>query len=241
MRPYLFQLSKLSFWNWWARIHWRLLFCLLLSIALANVILFQEVVLHIPELGPSYPGHDLLSGRFVKFTARANVPYRAFRGRLARAVNFTKPPAAFQLMQRSPADACSRGLSLHSSLASACSKGFAALRAPHPSSPARRGGVKQIEAQRPAAFRAFSVQGLTGAGLPTALYEKSPAQSAELQFVCGERGIRTPGPVKINGFQDRRIRPLCHLSKVECYFAPCHVFREMDCKDKYFFRNRKRL
>lgn len=57
----------------------------------------------------------------------------------------------------------------------------------------------------------------------------------------GERGIRTPGPVKINGFQDRRIRPLCHLSKVECYFAPCHVFREMDCKDKYFFRNRKRL
>ena len=28
----------------------------------------------------------------------------------------------------------------------------------------------------------------------------------------GKRGIRTPGPVKINGFQDRRIRPLCHLS-----------------------------
>ena len=69
--------------------------------------------------------------------------------------------------------------------------GVAALRAPHPSSPARRGGVKQIEAQRPAAFRAFSVQGLTGAGLPTALHEKSPAQSAELQFVCGERGSRT--------------------------------------------------
>ena len=65
-------------------------------------------------------------------------------------------------------------------------------------------------------------------------------KNLELYF-CGERGIRTPGPVKINGFQDRRIRPLCHLSKVECYFAPCHVFREMDCKDKYFFRNRKRL
>ena len=29
---------------------------------------------------------------------------------------------------------------------------------------------------------------------------------------CGERGIRTPEPVKVNGFQDRRIRPLCHLS-----------------------------
>ena len=29
---------------------------------------------------------------------------------------------------------------------------------------------------------------------------------------CGERGIRTPGGVTLNGFQDRRIRPLCHLS-----------------------------
>ena len=31
-------------------------------------------------------------------------------------------------------------------------------------------------------------------------------------FSCGERGIRTPGGVTLNGFQDRRIRPLCHLS-----------------------------
>lgn len=31
----------------------------------------------------------------------------------------------------------------------------------------------------------------------------------------GERGIRTPGPVTVNGFQDRRIRPLCHLSEVK--------------------------
>ena len=30
---------------------------------------------------------------------------------------------------------------------------------------------------------------------------------------CRERGIRTPGPVTVNGFQDRRNRPLCHLSK----------------------------
>jgi hypothetical protein len=27
-----------------------------------------------------------------------------------------------------------------------------------------------------------------------------------------ERGIRTPGTSQFNGFQDRRIRPLCHLS-----------------------------
>ena len=34
--PYLFQFSKLFFWNWRARTHRRLLFCLFLSIALAN-------------------------------------------------------------------------------------------------------------------------------------------------------------------------------------------------------------
>ncbi len=28
----------------------------------------------------------------------------------------------------------------------------------------------------------------------------------------GERGIRTPGSVTFSGFQDRRNRPLCHLS-----------------------------
>ena len=30
----------------------------------------------------------------------------------------------------------------------------------------------------------------------------------------GETGIRTPGTSQFNGFQDRRNRPLCHLSKV---------------------------
>ena len=34
-----------------------------------------------------------------------------------------------------------------------------------------------------------------------------------LKPISGERGIRTPGPVKVNGFQDRRDRPLCHLSE----------------------------
>ena len=38
-------------------------------------------------------------------------------------------------------------------------------------------------------------------------------------FLCfailssGETGIRTPGTSRYNGFQDRRNRPLCHLSK----------------------------
>ena len=33
-----------------------------------------------------------------------------------------------------------------------------------------------------------------------------------ISFFGGERGIRTPGPFTVNGFQDRRNRPLCHLS-----------------------------
>jgi hypothetical protein len=37
------------------------------------------------------------------------------------------------------------------------------------------------------------------------------------QTKCGERGIRTPGPVTVNGFQDRRIRPLCHLSAAKVH------------------------
>ncbi len=40
----------------------------------------------------------------------------------------------------------------------------------------------------------------------------------------GERGIRTPGTLRFNGFQDRRNRPLCHLS---------------GCKNKTDFRFRK--
>ena len=41
-------------------------------------------------------------------------------------------------------------------------------------------------------------------------------------FKSGERGIRTPGGVTLNGFQDRRIRPLCHFSladaNIESFF-----------------------
>ena len=34
-----------------------------------------------------------------------------------------------------------------------------------------------------------------------------------IKVYCGETGIRTPGTSQYNGFQDRRNRPLCHLSK----------------------------
>ena len=45
----------------------------------------------------------------------------------------------------------------------------------------------------------------------------------------GERGIRTPGTSQFNGFQDRRNRPLCHLS-----FG-------LGCKDIYFFGTSKNI
>ena len=40
----------------------------------------------------------------------------------------------------------------------------------------------------------------------------NPCKLVTYRDFCGERGIRTPGPITVNGFQDRRIRPLCHLS-----------------------------
>ena len=45
---------------------------------------------------------------------------------------------------------------------------------------------------------------------------------------CGERGIRTPGGLTLNGFQDRRNRPLCHLSGakiVQKLVAKMHAYR----------------
>ena len=40
----------------------------------------------------------------------------------------------------------------------------------------------------------------------------------------GELGIRTPGPVTVNSFQDCRIRPLCQLS-VANVIIEIHLFK----------------
>ena len=56
---------------------------------------------------------------------------------------------------------------------------------------------------------------------------------------CGEGGIRTPGASQLNGFQDRRNRPLCHLSKGQKYgkdFKPPNKFRNIFL---YFFGVRR--
>src|SRR3546814_7527056 len=42
--------------------------------------------------------------------------------------------------------------------------------------------------------------------------QKRPDIESAFSFCGGERGIRTPGTLRFSGFQDRRNRPLCHLS-----------------------------
>ena len=46
---------------------------------------------------------------------------------------------------------------------------------------------------------------------------------------CGERGIRTPGTLRYNGFQDRRIRPLCHFSegKSTVFLVSPNIFKKI--------------
>ncbi len=48
------------------------------------------------------------------------------------------------------------------------------------------------------------------------IYEKKEEFPSEIP-PSGERGIRTPGTSQFNGFQDRRNRPLCHLSNIFAY------------------------
>ena len=93
------------------------------------------------------------------------------------------------------------------------SVGFAALRAPHPFPLAALAlaNYLKLTALRPLGFSRTSPY---RSKLLTALHEKSPALCAELQIVCGEGGIRTPGAFQLNSFQDCRNRPLYHLSKV---------------------------
>ena len=50
--------------------------------------------------------------------------------------------------------------------------------------------------------------------------KKMPVGNRSQAFIYtfgGKRGIRTPGASQLNGFQDRRNRPLCHLSKRQKY------------------------
>ena len=58
----------------------------------------------------------------------------------------------------------------------------------------------------------FCVYHLRSSELGSILDTKKPRNNVVLNSFGGERGIRTPGPVTVNSFQDYRNRPLCHLS-----------------------------
>ena len=79
------------------------------------------------------------------------------------------------------------------------------------------GGVQTSRPAPPASERGFcfcaplTCNTLRGLQTRVAQKQKRPAEAGRL-LVCGEGGIRTPGGLTLNGFQDRRNRPLCHLS-----------------------------
>ena len=58
----------------------------------------------------------------------------------------------------------------------------------------------------------FCVHHLRSSELGSIIDTKKPRNYVVLNSFGGERGIRTPGPVTVNSFQDYRNRPLCHLS-----------------------------
>ncbi len=58
----------------------------------------------------------------------------------------------------------------------------------------------------------FCVHHLRSSELGSIMDTKKPRKYVVLNSFGGERGIRTPGPVTVNSFQDYRNRPLCHLS-----------------------------
>ena len=80
-------------------------------------------------------------------------------------------------------------------------------------------------------------------GLLKSTKKKSPVNLAIYRTLCGERGIRTPGTSQYAGFQDRCIRPLCHLS-IGCYgwlvavlvkTKVCYLFAFCGCKGNAFY------
>ena len=58
-------------------------------------------------------------------------------------------------------------------------------------------------------------------------------------FLCGKRGIRTPGPSQVNGFQDRRDRPLRHLSLIGTKSVILPFCPKKHAKVSYFFEKYK--
>ena len=70
---------------------------------------------------------------------------------------------------------------------------------------------------------------------PCTCIQKRALSDSFFILFCGERGIRTPGASQLNGFQDRRNRPLCHLSNA----LKTHVFSKSAAKVQQILDIRK--
>ena len=66
------------------------------------------------------------------------------------------------------------------------------------------------------------------------IYFPQKKQQLKSCYPSGETGIRTPGTSQYNGFQDRRNRPLCHLSKTS--FSEV-LFVKSGAKVRTFFKH----
>ena len=87
-------------------------------------------------------------------------------------------------------------------------------------------------------------------GNPIGVQTRTFSESKEQKKVCksttytlfeqlrtvlsGERGIRTPGGLTLNGFQDRRNRPLCHLSAAKVVKIDLGWLPKIDSIQSYF-------
>ena len=77
--------------------------------------------------------------------------------------------------------------------------------------------------------------------IKTLLRKNKKADTLVPASLCGGRGIRTPGPVTVNSFQDCRNRPLCHssceLSLCGCKYKQPFLFpMNYSNKKMWFFR-----
>ena len=89
----------------------------------------------------------------------------------------------------------------------------------------------------------FSLKPLDVFLIPLEIRHKKKCKHKMFTLFGGERGIRTPGTSQYNGFQDRRNRPLCHLSKTplrECFFSKAmqryNLFSNPQAKTNIFFK-----
>lgn len=75
--------------------------------------------------------------------------------------------------------------------------------------------AKPIPHKEPVNFHFYGFYGLN-----TYKIKKEITKKMLSLIFSGERGIRTPGPVTVNSFQDCRNRPLCHFSSMLLQLVP---------------------